>query len=272
MKLTLFAALSLAAIGCGGDSEPVAPPVPAHDGAAPAPMPVALFGGDGKSAEEEDGALAALGARPAWTAVTRRADLLERRAQSGAVIGRLGRRGDQLWLADESRGDGALAIRVAVPAELAVKPPFRAVVWGAWRAEGDHWVWAAQRIEKLRGGAALPARNPGLVPMPGAAPAGALPISELSAAGGDALFVPVAEPLRAHAGWPVADTADADAALILFLPGEDPIYGGQNYLGADERWQLEVGQLYSAPIGRRRRQSDSLHEVRATAPPVAVGN
>jgi hypothetical protein len=264
----LLCAAALA--GCGGETAPEAPsePVTADAAVAAAPVIEELATPDGAEA-----ALAALGAVPAWTAVIDRAAYLERRGQRGAVWGRLADTDDGRWLIDETEGDGALAIRVALPAWVQIAAGRRAVAWGAWTVDDERrWVWRADRVALVPGseepatpGAPIGVLAPGVV---AAAPDGAVAVSQVAGAGA-IVFEVVGAPRRPGDGWQIADGARQPPAALLLLPGEREPYGGQDLLGAGERWSLARGERYTIEVGRFRRPRDpaTLPLLRAVSSP-----
>jgi len=232
---------------------------------------------------DERAFLGSVDAVSAWSAVRERARLLARHGDSGAAWGRLKRAEDgQVWLLDETETAAALGIRLvgAGGRELDVpRAGGRAVAWGAWSADARRgWVWQVGRLVALpakksaRPGASpavpLPAQLVGELPE---RPEAALPPSQLQAAD-VILFVVRAAPAKPGDGWLIADQPKGPPAAYLVLPGEAPIYGGLDYLSADEHWPLEPGSWYAVratPPGKPPRQGD-LPVLRAGEPPARV--
>ena len=169
-------------------------------------------------------------------------------------------------LLDPTDLTGALVIRVRLPTTARVQPGDHIAVAGAWQTDADHrWFWAATALAKLP---RLP--TPGAPPAPightiatGAAPAGAVPISQ--AKYGDAALFQLAGPPPAldGEGWPVADRGAGPVVVLLALPGEQASYGAQDYRSADERWHLERGATYWVRLGR-------IHHHGATKPATVI--
>ncbi len=223
------------------------------------------------TSDGEQVALRKAGVVHAWRAVTVRANLLARRGQRGSVWGTLGDSIDEhRWIIDETTGAGSLAIRVLLPADTALKQGDRVVIWGAWKVDGKRrWYWEARRVARL-GGKSPPdvARfSPGhAVAVLDHKPKGAVPISKLERSG-DVVFEVVSRPIRVGDGWIVADRAKWPKVAILYLPGENRSYGGQDYRAPDERWKLERGARYTVRIRRYYRRSAGLQRMNAVWPP-----
>ena len=225
----------------------------------------------GSPAVTEAAFLAAAGARPAWTAARDRADLLARHGHRGAAWGHLRRdQSGQPWLIDPTETAATLGIRLAGSGGRALDAGSgRVVAWGAWAVDDQRrWTWQVERIVALPAGARqtappdplpsppLPAHLVGEQPQP---PEGAVAPSQLHKSG-PILFVVVAPPAKAGDGWIIADQGGkAPPTALLVLPGEAAIYGGLDYLSADERWPLAVGTWYavSAAAGKSSRARPS---------------
>jgi hypothetical protein len=65
-------------------------------------------------------------------------------------------------------------------------------------------------------------------------------------------FAVIDPPRRAGDGWAVADAPGQPAVAVLLLPGEAPIYGGQDLRSASETWQLAVGPLHRVEVAAAR--------------------
>jgi hypothetical protein len=237
---------------------------------------------------DEAAFLAAAGARPAWTAARDRADLLARHGHRGAAWGHLRRDASgQTWLIDPTETATTLGIRLAGSGGRALDPG-RIVAWGAWAVDDQRrWTWQVERMVALPADARrpappdplpsppLPAHLVGEQPQP---PEGALPPSQLHKSG-PIVFVVLAPPAKPGDGWTIADQGGkAPPTALLVLPGEAAIYGGLDYLSADERWPLAVGSWYavSAAAGKssRARPSASTSKPRPGKPgkPPAPGD
>lgn len=217
--------------------------------------------------EREADALDAIHSLPAWGAAIERYRFLERRGQSGLVHGTLAEADGDLWLVDETVGDGALSIPIAVPDGMELSLPMRAVVWGAWKPEeSPSWRWHATRVARLPGDAV--SHRPRLEPMEEAFPEDAVPASEANRRGGAISFVVVQDSLRVGDGWLIADDTASPAAARLLLPGELETYGDQSELGGDERWKLKKNTRYWLTIRSvRGTRPDELPVYRASCAP-----
>lgn len=230
--------------------------------------------GAGSAADEEPAAppasvgqlIADLGAIPAWEGVVQRGQLLARRNQRGVLYGRIGPaagEGNQVWLIDDTEGEGCLAARVAFPG---APPPdgARVAVTGAWvlpAGPGSRWVWQAERStglpEEARGGRSrdgASAPSPiGHEPVAAPRPAEAVPISR--AKDGDLVaFQVLAAPRRLGEAWLVGDQLGSPPVAMLALPGDRQSYGGMDFRQPDEQWRLRRGVTYVVRIGKVRRK------------------
>ncbi len=240
---------------------------------------------DADAPQDPDRQIAELGAIPAWQAVVDRAQLLARRGQKGIVYGRLGPAllvpgptpdpadggipvdagmvaSPYVWLVDDTEGNGALGIRIALGA-LQAKEGDRIAARGAWELDADRrWYWKAEALEPLgppppppaSAPADPPAAVPGHVPAAGGFPPGVKPIKQ--AKDHDLVYFQLVGPTPARDGdgWLVgARLYDAPVALLI-LPGERGSYGGQDMRTPDERWQLKRQQTYWVRIGKIRPQ------------------
>src|SRR5262245_61719207 len=97
-------------------------------------------------------AIADLDAVPAWEAVVDRANYLARRGQHGVVFGTLGAPLDPpelTWLADDTEGNGALAIRVML-GKFTAKQGDRVALGGAWVLDDTRrWYWKVDQLTAL---------------------------------------------------------------------------------------------------------------------------
>jgi hypothetical protein len=276
-------------------------------GSARAPAPE-----DAEAPADPSKQIAELGAIPAWQAVIDRAQLLARRGQNGIVYGRVGPAilvpgpapdpvdggapadaglvpSPYVWLVDDTEGNGALGIRIALGKLIEkAKEGDRIAASGAWELDEDRrWYWRAGALQHLPppppGPASTPpstppstpvdppAAVPGHVPAAGGLPPGAKPIKQ--AKDNDLVYFQLVGPMPANDGdgWLVgAQLHDAPVALLL-LPGERPSYGGQDMRTPDERWQLKRQQTYWVRLGKIRPQSPGKpFVVRARTAPVRV--
>jgi hypothetical protein len=230
-----------------------------------APMPPEVFDDGGDEAK----ALAALLALPAWTGVVERYRLLARRGQAGILVGLLVEHEGTLRLVDESEGLGTLSIPVTLPTHVRLDAPLRVVLWGAWHVEeGKPFVWAATRVETLRGAATPPEFAPGLVARdlsPSEQPVSA---SAVGRGGGKIWFRVSEQQGRVGDGWLIADGPEGPPVARLFLPGERGSYGDQSRVVDSERWKLTKGHSYWLEIRRFRPPNEGVLPVfRARTPP-----
>nr|HEX4316551.1 hypothetical protein [Kofleriaceae bacterium] len=248
--------------------------------------------------------IAELGAVPAWQAVVDRTHYLLRRAQHGVVYGVVGGPvmvpppigagagsgsgsgagsaavdSGYAWLADDTDGNGALAIRCAFDASARPKPGARVAVGGAWLLDGERrWVWKADAVTALP-----PAPAPATPPLdppqpPGHAiavaehlPAGAHTIS-VAKDGELAYFQVVGYPPAVDGdGWPVADELGNPVYALLNLPGERATYGAQDMRAPDERWALRRGVTYVVRLGHIRKHApDKPASINARSAPLQL--
>ena len=220
--------------------------------------------------------IADLGAIPAWEAVVSRGNYLARRGQQGIVYGTLGPRiqiadpasdgglvdTPYTWLVDDTEGNGALAIRVA----LGKKTPAlgdRVALAGAWKLDENlKYYWEVAEVTKLP--AAAPSDIKDVPSQPGHAiqeaplPPGTRMIS--LAKDNDLVYFQVTgrPPLVDGDGWPVADQFGNPVYALLNLPGERPSFGAQDFRTPDERWQLKRAVTYFVRIGKVRKNKDPL--------------
>ena len=244
-------------------------------------------------------AIAELGAVPAWQAVVDRAQYLARRGQHGVVFGAIGApimvpgpppapladggvpRQDAgmvaspyVWLVDDTEGNGALAIRVALGAKKA-NAGDRVALGGAWVLDDERrWYWKVDAMSPLPAGPPSELKEPPAAPGHGIAsgdfPAGVRKIS--LAKDGDAVYFQLVGPPPAvdGDGWPVADELGNPVVALLNLPGERASYGAQDMRSPDERWQLKRGQTYWVRIGYIHKHQDKPATINARTAPVHV--
>lgn len=239
-------------------------------------------GGTGAAPDEpaDPGTAAdALGAIPAWQAVVDRDRYLARRGQKAVLAGRLGgeaiapgARGVVRWLIDETEGNGALAVRVAI-AGKAPADGTRVAVAGAWALDDQRrWYWQVESLSPLDGpgpdAPVDPPATPGHVINVGSPPSGYRPISKAKD-GGVVTFGVVRAPRGEGDGWLVGDDSFSEPFAYLFLPGERASYGGHDLRQPDERWVLKRGVTYWVRIDRvRRRTPEDKARVKAVTAPV----
>lgn len=254
---------------------------------------------------------AALGAIPAWQAVVDRTRYLERRKQHGIAYGLLGGevmvaapapeptgsadagvplRGDAglvaspyVWLADDTEGNGALAVRVRLPDSARVHPVTgdRVALGGAWALDADRrWYWKVDTITALPAPPppkpttpptpVTPPAPPGHVIATGDLPGGSRTIS-LAKEGELAYFQLVGQPPATDGdGWPVADELGNPVYALLALPGERASYGAQDLRTPDERWSLRRGVTYVVRLGHIRKHDGKPATINARTAPVRV--
>jgi hypothetical protein len=213
--------------------------------------------------------IADLGAIPAWQAAVDRAQYLLRRGQHGVVFGTIGPAileppagGDggtvaspYVWLVDDTEGNGALAIRVALGSKRdEAKQGDRVALGGAWALDDHHrWYWRVDALSQLPAAPPPtlkePPGQPGHVIANGDLPPGTRPISKAN--DNDVVYFQVvgAAPVIDGDGWPVADELGNPVVALLNLPGEHASYGAQDMRTPDERWHLKRGATYVVRIG-----------------------
>jgi hypothetical protein len=244
-------------------------------------------------------AIAELGAVPAWQVVVDRAQYLARRGQHGVAFGVIGapimipgpapdapRDGGlprldaglvpspYVWLVDDTDGNGALAIRVALGVKQASQGE-RVALGGAWALDDEHrWFWKVDAVSPLPPAPQSDLKDPPAAPghaiASGDLPAGARTISV--AKDGDAVYFQLvgAAPAVDGDGWPVADELGNPVYALLNLPGERPSYGAQDLRSPDEHWQLKRGQTYWVRIGHLHKHADKPITINARTAPVRV--
>ncbi len=238
-----------------------------HSKAKPAEIPRAPQVFD--DAGDEAKALDAIGALPAWSAVLERYRLLDRRDQSGVVVGLLVRHEGKLHLVDESEGQGSLSIPVRFPGLLKVTTPSRMVLWGAWKnVEAPNFIWEVSRGELLAPADAAPEFAPGLRGRDKKAPEQVQLASSVNRRGGVISFTVHQRQQRIGEGWLISDSPGLPPVARLHLPGERAPYGDQSRVTENERWQLESSESYWLEIGGFRPASEgALPVYRARTPP-----
>lgn len=294
MVKLLVLALVLAA--CQSREDQLSPP-PRKD--APAPPPLADAGEaepDALAKIEDDTpdpgkAIDELGAIPAWQAVVDRAQYLARRNQRGVVYGTLGdvvtipvpdagvQPTDHTWLIDDTEGNGALAIRVALGKRAeSVKAGDRVALAGAWVLDDTRrYFWQVEEMTKLPPAPPSELKDP---PVPPGShditlaplPPGARTISV--ARDNDIVYFMVIgrPPAIDGEGWPVGDAPGTPVVALLNLPGERASFGAQDFRTPDERWKLKRATVYWVRIGKVRRPNgpDKPAQINARTAPVKM--
>jgi hypothetical protein len=261
-------AVALALLACrgGGEEKPQSAPTPLRDASAPEknsdPRPIRDFVHKGEEAD----ALKELGALRPWEMVLRRDEFLGRRQSVGIVYGMLLKGPSGLILVDEGEGQGALFARVEIPDEIAVNPPLRVVMNGAWSVVGDGWVFQAESVERLLDPTERLAFPPGLQVSRRPPPEDLVSVSALPKKGGAVAFVVLEAPARLGDGWLVGGESGRPIAR-LYLPGEREPYGDQTRLLPSERWKLKLKRRYWVEVGRPARYPQQLPRIRAKTPP-----
>ncbi len=247
--------------------------------------PVAVGSGSGSDAgrggddDSDDDGVEVPGALAPWHAVVERDRFLLRRKQQGVLVGRLGpeaiapgARGVVRWLIDETDGNGALAVRLALTGEVPAEGT-RIAVRGAWSLDSQRrWYWAVDSMTTLKGAGPAPAVDPptppGLVVAIAPPPSG-YRIASRPKDGGVMTFGVIRAPKRPGDGWLVGDNSFSTPAAVLTLPGERDSYGGHDLRQDDERWQLKRGVLYWVRVDKvRRKPGDDRAWLRALTAPV----
>jgi len=178
------------------------------------------------------------------------------------------------WLIDDTEGNGALAIRIALGGKA--REGDRIAAGGAWQLDAERrWFWKPDAIQPLPAAppsdAKDPPRLPGHTIATGELPSGARTIG--AARDGDAVYFQIVGPAPASDGdgWQIADQLGSPTVAVMNLPGERASYGGQDMRAADERWQLKRGQTYWVRIGKlRKRGADKPPLVNARTAPIRV--
>jgi hypothetical protein len=291
----------VALVACQGrDDTPATPapppPAPARDAIAQAPLPtdapeLPATPDDAKPDEPEPPTkvIADLGAIPAWQAVIDRAQLLGRRGQHGVVYGRVGPpimqpatapdaglvASPYTWLVDDTDGNGALGIRVAL-ANRPVKEGDRVALGGAWQLDDEHhWFWKVDVVQPL-----APAPKSDLKDLPWPVPSHTIPMGNVPYGArtitlgkdNDAVYFMIVGPAPATEGdgWAVANELGDPVYALLRLPGERPAYGSLDMRSPDERWQLKRGQTYWVRIGEVHKREGKPVLLNARTAPVRV--
>jgi len=286
----------LALAACQGHDSGSQTPPPRRDAAVaitpPADAEATDAGADEPEQPPDPGKLIAdLGAIPAWQGVVDRGQYLARRTLHGIVYGTLGAAiqvpdpnsdgglvaSPYTWLVDDTEGNGALAIRVAL-GKLAgkAKQGDRVALAGAWKLDdSNHYYWAVDDVTPLPPAPPSdikdPASPPGHTIVDGPLPPGAHTISV--AKDNEAVYFMVTgrPPAVDGDGWPVANELGDPVFALLNLPGERPSFGGQDFRTPDERWQLKRGVTYWVRIGKIRTHGpDKPVTINARTAPVRV--
>lgn len=165
-----------------------------------------------------------------------------------------------VWIVDDTEGNGALGIRVALGRHTA-NTGDRVAIAGAWELDTDRrWFWKVSALQQLAPstepptGKDLPWPAPSHVPISAPFPPGVKPIKQ--AKDNDLVYFQLVGPTPAGDGdgWLVgAELYGAPIALMIF-PGERPSYGAQDMRARDERWVLKTKTHYWVRIGKIRAQ------------------
>ncbi len=179
-----------------------------------------------------------------------------------------------VWLIDDTEGNGALGIRIALGDKA--KQGDRIAAGGAWQLDADRrWYWKPDAIQHLPPAPASEPKDPP-PPVPGHAIAtGPLPPGARTAGvarDNDAIYFQIVGPAPQSDGdgWQIADQLGSPTALVLNLPGERSSYGGQDMRAPDERWQLRRGQTYWVRIGVLHKRTGKPATVNARTAPVRI--
>jgi hypothetical protein len=180
-----------------------------------------------------------------------------------------------VWLIDDTEGNGALGIRIAIGDKA--KEGDRIAAGGAWQLDAERrWFWKPDAVQPLPPAPPSELKEPPL-PVPshaiatGELPSGARTIS--LARDHDIAYFQIVGPAPASDGdgWLVADQLGRPAVALMNLPGERASYGGHDMRAPDERWQLRRGQTYWVRIGKlRKRGADKPALVNARTAPIRV--
>jgi hypothetical protein len=180
-----------------------------------------------------------------------------------------------VWLIDDTEGNGALGIRLAIGDKA--REGDRIAAGGAWQLDAERrWFWKPDAIQPLPPAPPSDLKDaqpsaPGHAVVSGELPPGVRTISV--ARDGDAVYFQIVgpAPLTDGDGWQVADQLGSPTIALMNLPGERASYGGLDMRAADERWQLRRGQTYWVRIGKlRKRGLDKPALVNARTAPVRV--
>jgi len=298
VKLFALAALVL---GCQGNREPTpgsGSAVEPRDAAEPDATIIAEVRDAADEPELPDPGkrIAELGAIPAWQSVIDRAQLLGRRDQHGVVYGKIGPAllvpapvaagsgsaakpelipSPYLWLVDDTEGNGALGIRVALGTKVA-KLGDRVALGGAWHLDqARRWFWKVDTLQAIPPGPAselkeTPPPEPNHVIVNGNLVPGSRTITV--ARDNDSVYFQIVgpQPTNDGDGWPVANELGDTVFALLVLPGERASYGAQDMRAVDERWQLRKAQTYQVRIGGIRTRGDKPAVIHARTAPVRV--
>jgi hypothetical protein len=290
------ALLALALAACQSHESGSQTPPPRRDAAvavtSPADADVTDAGDEPEQPPDPGKLIANLGAIPAWQAVVDRGQYLARRNQHGVVYGTLGSviqmpdpNGDgglvaspYTWLVDDTEGNGALAIRVALGKHAGkAKEGDRVALAGAWKLDDTlHYAWAVDELTLLPPAPPSdfkdPPSPPGHTIADGPLPPGAHTISVAKDNEIVYFMVTGRPPAVDGDGWPVANELGDPVFALLNLPGERPSFGGQDFRTPDERWHLKRGVTYWLRIGkiRKAKEPDKPATINARTAPVRL--
>jgi hypothetical protein len=179
-----------------------------------------------------------------------------------------------VWLVDDTEGNGALGIRIALGDKA--RQGDRIAAGGAWQLDAERrWYWKPDAIQPLPPAPPSEPRDPPPPAPSHAIATGPLPPGARTAGvarDNDAIYFQIVgpPPQSDGDGWQIADQLGSPTALVLNLPGERPSYGGQDMRAPDERWQLRRGQTYWVRIGVLHRRAGKPPTVNARTAPVRV--
>jgi hypothetical protein len=179
-----------------------------------------------------------------------------------------------VWLIDDTEGNGALGIRIALGDRA--KQGDRIAAGGAWQVDADRrWYWKPDSVQLLPPGPSGDLKEP-----PPAAPSHAIATGELPAGAraisaardNDVAYFQIVGPAPASDGdgWQVADRPGSAPVIVMNLPGERASYGGIDMRAPDERWQLKRGQTYWVRIGKLHKRGDKPTTVNARTAPIRL--
>lgn len=180
-----------------------------------------------------------------------------------------------VWLIDDTEGNGALGIRIALGDKA--KEGDRIAAGGAWHLDSElRWFWKPDSVQPLPPAPASDLKEPHPPGPTHAIASGELPSGARTvgvARDSDAVYFQIVgpSPTSDGDGWQIADQLGSPAVAVMNLPGERPSYGGQDMRSPDERWQLRRGQTYWVRIGKlRKRGPDKPALVNARTAPIRV--
>ena len=281
MRALVALVLVLAACGDKREAQPArTEPLGAGPGSDAGPPPP-TDGDAGIPSDDDPAAALPPGSLPVWQAVIDRDRYLARRGQGAVLIGRMGgeaiapgARGVIRWFIDETEGNGALAVRVAITGTVPAEGE-RLALRGAWALDSQRrWYWQVESVAPVTTPPPPPSTEtpvpPGHQVIAAPVPSGYRVVSR-GKDGGIIVFGVVRSSNGDGDGWLIGDNSFGAPIASLTLPGERSSYGGHDLRHDDERWQLKRGVLYWVRIDRyRRKNPDSRPTLRALTAPVKV--